>query len=214
MLAEPSSVTHCFSAAQVRALDRYAIEYQGLPGIRLMKRAGRFAFEQIMQAWPHTRRLLVLCGGGNNGGDGFIVAALARQRGIPVKLWAMTEKADLSGDASLAADFAVEAGVSIEQVNLSDIDACFAGLGEDELASETIVVDALLGTGLKGFVRDEYARVIRAVNRSGFPVLAIDIPSGLCSDTGANLGEIVKADLTTTFVGVKRGLLTHLGPEY
>lgn len=193
----PSSL---FTAAETRELDRLAIEEGGLPGIVLMKRAGRAAWQLLRQRWPEARTVAVVCGGGNNGGDGYIVAGLAAEQGFQVRLVAAVDPARLRGDAARARDFAVAAGVSPEPVGRA--------------LEADVVVDALLGTGVKGEVRAAQAALIDAMNASGRPVLALDLPSGLCSDTGRACGVAVRAQATMTFIGVKRGLCTAAGPAH
>ena len=190
-----------YTAAHTRELDRVAIEECGIPGIRLMSRAGRAAFELLQAIWPEGCPLAIFCGTGNNGGDGFVVAALAHDRGIPVTVYQVGDGGKIGGDAATARQAAVDAGVDIRP---------FAG---DEELDSCVVVDALLGTGLSGEVRGDYLAAIDAVNSGGAPVLAIDIPSGLCSDTGRRLGVAVDADVTITFIGVKQGLLTGDAPD-
>lgn len=190
-----------YTAVHTRELDRVAIEEFGIPGIRLMSRAGRAAFELLQANWPEGCPLAIFCGTGNNGGDGFVVATLAQERRIPVTVYQVGDGGKIGGDAATARQAAIDAGVDIRP---------FAG---DEVLDSCVVVDALLGTGLSGDVRGDYLAAIDAVNNAGAPVLAIDIPSGLCSDTGRRLGVAVNADVTITFIGVKQGLLTGDAPD-
>jgi NAD(P)H-hydrate epimerase len=189
-----------YTAAQTRELDRIAIEDCGIPGIRLMSRAGRASFDLLLAQWPEPEHVHVFCGSGNNGGDGFIVAALARVRGIPVTVYQLGDPDSIVGDAATARNQAVADGVEVQAFSAAVAPA--SGL----------VVDALLGTGLSGDVRGAYSTAIDTINNSGLPVLAIDIPSGLCSDTGRVLGTAVSADHTITFIGMKQGLLTAAAP--
>jgi hydroxyethylthiazole kinase-like uncharacterized protein yjeF len=196
-----------YTATQTRELDRCAIQDHGIPGIALMSRAGRAAFERLLEYWPEPSSIQVLCGTGNNGGDGFVMADLAHKKGIPVTVVQVGEAGKIGGDALLARQQALANGVSFEV------------FGQAPLAGEGVIVDALLGTGLGGEVRGTYVDAIGAINASGAPVLAVDIPSGLCSDTGRVLGIAVRADLTVTFIGLKRGLFTldaadHTGAVY
>jgi NAD(P)H-hydrate epimerase len=191
-----------YTAAQSRELDRIAIEDFQVPGIRLMQRAGRAAFELLRAAWPPKTPLVVFCGTGNNGGDGYVIAALAVDRGIPVTVYQLGDAARIGGDAALARQAALAAGVKVRPF------PC------DLEFDSAIVVDALLGTGLTGDVRGDYVAAIDLINGSGRPVLAVDIPSGLCSDTGRRLGVAVIADMTITFIGVKQGLLTGDAPDH
>ncbi len=190
-----------YTAAQTRELDRIAIEELGIPGFTLMSRAGRAAFEVLQEQWPDQGPLHIFCGPGNNGGDGSIVAALAAARRIPVHLYQLGDTAKITGDALTARQRAEQAGVTAQPWR-----------GEINL-DEGIIIDAMLGTGLGGDVREPYVGAIQHINHSGLPVLALDIPSGLCADTGRVLGGAVRAERTITFIGCKQGLLTGAGPD-
>jgi len=191
-----------YTAAETRALDHCAIHAHGIPGITLMARAADAAFRYLLEAWPEPGRLQVLCGTGNNGGDGYLIADLAHKRGIDVTVVQLGDPEKIDGDARLARQQALANGVRVEP------------FGESGLDTDGVVVDAMLGTGLGGDVRGDYRRAIDAVNASGAAVLAVDIPSGLCADTGRVLGAAVRADLTVTFIGLKRGLFTLHAPDY
>lgn len=191
-----------YTAAQTRALDHCAIHDYGIPGITLMSRAASAAFDCLLDNWPEVDFIQVLCGTGNNGGDGFLLADLAHKRGITVTVLQLGDPARISGDALLARQQALGNGVKI------------AAFDETPLLSLGVIVDAMLGTGLGGNVRDEYREAIATVNASGAPVLAVDIPSGLCADTGRVLGLAVRADLTVTFIALKRGLFTMAAADY
>ncbi|TNF01519.1 MAG: NAD(P)H-hydrate dehydratase [Gammaproteobacteria bacterium] len=190
-----------YTAHQVRELDRIAIQDCGIPGIKLMKRAGYAVFQQLISRWPGAP-VTVLCGAGNNGGDGYIVAALAAESCLSVEVIQLAPAEKLRGDALLAYNYALQAGVSIKR--FSD------GMG----LTTGVVVDALLGTGLTGPVREPFAQAISLINDSGLPVVSVDIPSGLCSDTGTAAGPVVEADVTVTFIGLKQGLFTGAGPQH
>jgi NAD(P)H-hydrate epimerase len=196
--------TRLYTADQVRELDRVAIEDHGVPGIHLMKRAGRAVLDTVLECWPEPSPLIVMCGSGNNAGDGYIVAALAKEKNIPVEVFAVADPGKLRGDAATAHDYACDAGV---EVQLADLRLLSAGPG-------AVIVDALLGTGLSGDVRPEYSELIEQVNILSAPVVAVDVPSGLCATTGRALGSTVCADLTVTFIGRKCGLFTADGPLY
>lgn len=191
--------TNLYSTAQVYALDAAAIA-SGIPGIQLMKRAGRAAFELLVERFPAPELISIYCGAGKNGGDGYVVAALAAQRKIPVQVIQLADGDKLTGEARAAYEFAVQEQVSI--IPFADATAPTAG----------VIVDALLGIGVQGEVRSAFAAAIAQINASHLPVLAIDIPSGLNGDTGASHGALVNAALTVTFIGIKRGLLTGRGP--
>ncbi|MEE4221056.1 NAD(P)H-hydrate dehydratase [Pseudomonas viridiflava] len=185
-----------YSAAQVRDLDARLIA-AGTPGFELMQRAAHATWRAIRRRWPEASELTVLAGHGNNAGDGYLVASLAHKTGWQVRVLAVGDPAALKGDAALA--YAAASGVNIQPW----ANQAMAG----------IVVDALLGTGLQGDVRDPYRSAIEAINASGLPVAAVDIPSGLCADTGHCLGVAVRADLTVTFIGLKMGMLTGDAPD-
>lgn len=191
-----------YRAADVRRLDALAIKDHGIAGLTLMKRAGGAVFSTLMSRWPEARRVLVCCGAGNNGGDGYVVATLARQRGLTVTVLAATNPARLRGDAAFAWEGARATGV-------------LTGAWEGRWADRPdVIVDALLGTGLDRAVEGVYGEVIDAMNGAGVPRLAVDIPSGLHADSGQVLGRAVKADLTVSFIGLKQGLFTGDGPQY
>lgn len=197
--------TTLYTAEQTRLLDQTAILQAGIPGFTLMQRAGRAVFAQIRRRWPDVKQITLLCGGGNNGGDGLVIAALAHQRGWDVQARFIGDDefaAGLTGEARDAWLMAEDAGVE-----LLPFDPTEPMTGE-------LIVDAMLGTGLSGVVRGEFAEAINKVNRQGKPVVAVDIPSGICADTGRVLGSAVKAELTVTFIGLKQGLLMHDAVEY
>ncbi|UTF61622.1 NAD(P)H-hydrate dehydratase [Gilvimarinus sp. DA14] len=191
------TATRLYTAAQVRALDNAFIA-TGVPATQLMKRAGRAAFEAILARWPEPEELTIYCGSGNNGGDGFVVAALAAAQRIPVNVVLVGDVEKLSDAARAAYEYARQEGVIM--------------MPPGPAPSTGVIVDALLGTGISGEVRPEYRQVIEQINASNLPVVALDIPSGLSADTGAECGVAVKAQLTVSFIGLKRGLLTGRGP--
>ncbi len=186
------------SAAQVRDLDARLIA-AGTPGFELMERAAHAAWRALRQRWPQATEVTVLAGHGNNAGDAYLVAALAQRAGWQVHLYAVGDTARLAGDAAAAYAAAQQAGLAAQSWYA---DAPLSG----------VLVDGLLGTGLSGEVRAPYSKVIAAINASGLPVLALDLPSGLCANTGVALGAAVRADLTVTFIALKVGLFTGEAP--
>lgn len=183
-----------YAAAQVRAMDRHAIEVAGIPGYTLMQRAGVAALELLRQRWPDANRITVLCGAGNNAGDGYVLARFARDAGLTVNVCAVVDPLRLSGDAARAyADFTAGGGRE-------------TGFQRLALASTDVVVDALLGIGIDRPVEGAMRECIEAVNASGLPVLALDLPSGLDADTGLVRGVAISATHTITFVALKAGL--------
>lgn len=196
--------TALYTAAQSRQLDRLAQQLPGIDGSVLMRRAGSAAFDVLRSHWPQARRLLIFCGGGNNGGDGYVLAELAQRAGFSVTLVALVAAEQLRGEALVACRNAVAAGVE---------PLPFAAERLVDTQSD-LLVDALLGTGLSGEPRAEYRAAIDWINASALPVLALDLPSGLDADTGRVWGAAVRADLTIAFIAAKRGMLTGAGPDH
>jgi len=190
-----------YRAAQVRELDRLAIEDYGIAGTALMERAGAAVFAAMRSRWPQAERVAVLCGTGNNGGDGFVVARLAHEAGMAVDVW-------LVGESGRLRDSALESCEHLRHSGLRPMPYDGQGLQNCDL-----VVDALLGTGLDREVSGSWRAAITAINASGCAVISIDIPSGLHADSGAMLGLAVRAWLTVSFIGLKQGLLTAWGPD-
>ena len=189
-----------YRAAQVRELDRIAIEERGIPGYTLMSRAGEAAFRWLHQRWSKARRIAIVCGGGNNGGDGYVVARLARQAGLDARVLTITDPAQLRGDAEIAWQDARNADIVIMPFSTA------------ELHNVDLIVDAILGTGLEREVSGTWREAIEAMNANPADILALDIPSGLHADTGVILGVAVRAAATLTFIGLKQGLFTGQGP--
>ncbi|WP_297529525.1 NAD(P)H-hydrate dehydratase [Thiohalobacter sp.] len=189
-----------YRAEQVREMDRRAIEERGIPGCELMSRAGAALFAVLRECWPEARRVGVLCGAGNNGGDGWVVARLAQAAGLEVTVVSLLEPERLQGEAARAARDAVGAGVRWQPFT--------GGLPEADVR-----VDALLGTGLARPVAGPWAEAIGLLNVSGRPVIAVDVPSGVDADTGAIRGAAVRAEVTVSFIGRKFGLYTGAGSE-
>ena len=189
------------TAAEVRELDRLAALEGGLSGAELMERAGARVFRSLFRRWPGARRIAVVCGSGNNGGDGFVVARRARQRGCEVRALGIGDPDRMGPDARAMRRAMEEAGAPLEP------------FAPALLRGAEVVVDALFGTGLSRPVAGSAGAAIAAMNAGPAPVLAIDIPSGLDADTGSVLGDAVRAALTVTFIGRKRGLYTGEGPD-
>ena len=191
-----------YRAEQVRAMDQYAIKQLGISGTVLMERAGTAAFALVQRRWPQVRTLVVVCGTGNNGGDGFVLARLAAEAGLDVRVLLLGDSNHLQGDALAA--FQRLQSVDIEPV----------AFDADLLTLCDLVVDAILGIGLQGPVEGERRQAIDALNQTGLPILALDIPSGLNADTGEVQGVALKASVTLSFVGIKRGLYAGQAPDY
>ena len=190
-----------FRAAQVRELDRLAIDEYRVPGYELMKRAGESAFHILREKWPRARRIIVLCGAGNNAGDGYVLARCALEYGFEVAVIPFKPVEQLKGDALKAAQDFIKHNGQLIPFEVYQLD------------SRDVIVDALLGTGLEREVEGELFSAIEAANNSVVPKLALDIPSGLHADTGNIMGVAIEADVTVSFIGVKQGMFTASGPD-
>jgi hydroxyethylthiazole kinase-like uncharacterized protein yjeF len=190
------------TAAQVRALDRHAIDELKISSYVLMTRAGEAAFAAIRRCWPSARRVLVVCGPGNNGGDGYVLARHARTQKMDISVVALADPAKLAGDARRAYDAFVAGGGVVREWT----DEC--------LKQVDVVVDAIFGIGLARPISGQSAAVIQAINDSHAHVLALDIASGLHADTGEVLGVAVVAERTLTFLGLKFGFYLGEGPNH
>lgn len=191
-----------YRAAQVRELDRIAIQERNIPGYTLMSRAGVATFRTLRQHWPQAQRVAVVCGAGNNAGDGYVIARLAHEAGLMVSLLTLATPEKLRADALTAYEAAHTAGVSITPFQWQS------------LADADVIVDAILGTGLEREVTGVWWEAIKAINKQQAPVLAVDIPSGLNADSGTVMGIAVQADVTITFIALKQGLFTGQGPSH
>ncbi len=189
-----------YAAAQTREADRRAAAEHGLGGGLLMARAGAVAFALLRERYPRARRVVVVCGPGNNGGDGYVVARLAAEAGLGVTVLSPVDGSRLHGDAAASA-WRSRGGIT-------------RPFAPEPLRDGELIVDALFGTGLERPVEGEWRTVIDAINAAGRAVLALDVPSGLHADTGRVLGSAVRASATITFIGLKAGLFTAQGREH
>ena len=191
-----------YSVATVREIDRSAIEDEGIAGYTLMSRAGAAAVSEARERFPDARRWQIVCGAGNNAGDGYVVARLAAEEGIVISVVALVDPESLNGDAATAySDFAAEGGVVTAWSGQLDPDA-------------DLIIDGLLGSGLERDVERDFALAVAAINSHTAAVIALDIPTGIHGDTGSVMGFAVRADCTVTFVGLKAGLYLSDGADY
>jgi len=191
------------TAKEMKGIDRKTIRDYGISGSVLMERAGLVVASKIRELFGQ-RKVVVLAGGGNNGGDGIVVARDLHNRGWNVKVFLLTKQNKLGHDCHIQFRIAKKIGVPIEfrtEINERDIHSA-------------IVVDAMFGTGLSKEIAGKLAEVIAFVNGSEVPVISVDIPSGISSDTGQVMGEAIIADYTVTFGLSKRGHLLYPGAEY
>jgi len=191
-----------YRATDIRTIDRRAGATPELAGGMLMERAGASAYHLVRAQFPRARRLVVVCGPGNNGGDGYVLARLAREQGLDVKVLTVSDPATLKGDAQSAFSRWQQAGGTTQPCS------------HPAMASAEVIVDALFGTGLDRAVDGPARTAIESINSASVPVVALDIASGLEADTGRVLGEAVHASVTVSFVALKAGLFTADGQEY
>jgi NAD(P)H-hydrate epimerase len=181
--------------AAMRRADSFAIRHVGIPGMVLMENAARAAADLALERWPGAQRVAILCGGGNNGGDGLAVARLLHAAGLEVRALLLVDPKRLAGDAARQLRIAGRFGVPVEAARSG---SSFRGLGEFDL-----LIDALFGTGLARPVEGSFRAAVRAMNRASRPILALDIPSGLDGSRGEPPGEFVRADVTISFGAAK-----------
>jgi NAD(P)H-hydrate epimerase len=190
-----------YTSAQVRELDRRAIEVCGIPGYELMTRAGHALADAVREMWPEARSIVVLAGPGKNGGDGYVCARIAQARGVAARVLALVPPERLAGDARRACDEFRAAGGSARAFDARAIDG-------------DVIVDAIFGIGIARPVTGGYASAIAAAAAAGRPILAVDLPSGLDADTGHPHGIAVRAAATVSFIGRKLGCYLGAGPDH
>ena len=197
------------TAAEMRRLDEKTISECGIPGVVLMENAGRGASVLVLKHFGELGRRLVavICGRGNNGGDGFVMARVFHGWGARVRIFLLGEREKVGGDARINLEAAMNMGLEIVEIKDE------SHLELLDLTGADLIIDAILGTGLSSEVRGLFRDVIERINSSPAPVAAVDMPSGLDSDTGRVMGTAVAADLTVTFGLPKVGLLLPPGEE-
>ncbi|MBF0105251.1 MAG: NAD(P)H-hydrate dehydratase [Deltaproteobacteria bacterium] len=194
--------TMLYTAARVRELDRIAIEDHHIPGSTLMARAAQAAFKLMSTKFADAKKIAVVCGMGNNAGDGFVLARIAQPLGFDVTVILVGNPDDFKGDCLEA------------YANLQGTKAIIKKFENDNLSPYDLVVDALFGSGLSRPIEGRYKDAVDCINGAGKPVLAIDIPSGINADTGEVMGVAVRACATISFIGLKQGLFTGKGLEH
>ncbi len=201
---EPMLPHYVMTAAECRAVDQLAMSSLNLSELQLMQRAADAALDKLVQHWPQARRIAVYCGPGNNGGDGYLLAAGAKKLGYAVRLFTLGSPA--SDTAQRAQLSAFEQGLSSEPIT-DDLGRCF-----DPRAD--LIVDALFGHGLERDIGPPLGALFEHINAASIPVFALDMPSGINSDSGAVMGVAINAISTICFVAPKIGLLTGDGADY
>ncbi|MCJ8273221.1 MAG: NAD(P)H-hydrate epimerase, partial [Psychrosphaera sp.] len=191
-----------FKAQQVRENEARVAADLSIEMFTLMENAGQAMFDMVKEHCEQRCSMTVLCGYGNNGGDGYIVARLAKLAGWQVKLIQLGDCDKITGDAATARTLWFECGGGVDVI-------------DGGIEPNTVVIDALLGTGLNGNVRGQFIEAIELVNNTkNAAVCSVDIPSGLNADTGQPMGCSIQADLTCTFVGLKQGMVTGLSGDF
>lgn len=194
--------TQLYSAQQARDIDRMAQAVPSITGFQLMTKAAEAGFKAIQDYYPQAQKISVVCGAGNNAGDGYLIATIALRAEYHVQLISLVAEDKLQGDAARAKDAYIAAG-GIITIDVKLLDK-----------STDLVVDALLGTGLDRVVSGKFADTIGYINALDIPVLAVDIPSGLNADTGNIMGCVIIANFTISFIVLKKGLFTGLAADY
>ncbi|VUD40652.1 Bifunctional NAD(P)H-hydrate repair enzyme Nnr [Thalassocella blandensis] len=203
MTFQKSLPTDLYLCQQARELDKRAAEYEEIATIVLMKRAGKAAYDCLRQRYGDVP-LVIVCGAGNNAGDGYVVAALAAQRKQSVSVLYLSDPNTLTGDALKAYRYAQQEGVAIAAFTESEL---------TQQGADVVLVDALLGTGFTPPLRSEYGHAIQCINQLEQKKFSLDIPSGLNGDTG-QADQAVVADACISFIALKPGLLTAEGPNF
>jgi NAD(P)H-hydrate epimerase len=199
------------TAEQMREMDRLTIRDHGVPSLTLMERAGQGITEAILRNFAAAAKkgVLIVAGKGNNGGDGFVVARLLRKKRIPCEVVLLAARAELAADAAHNCRAFARLNGKIAELASGKLDVL-----ERKLAGKGLLVDAILGTGIKSEVRGLYAEVISLMNASGLPIVAVDIPSGLDSDRGTPLGVAVQAEMTVALGYAKLGQVIYPGIDF
>lgn len=191
-----------YCAEQIKALEQFVIREEILSSYALMERAGLAVFEYTQRYYSTAKKITIFCGSGNNAGDGYIVARLALQTNLDVRVYSVIETTELKGDALNAYQQFIKAGGIVIPFQ------------EKEMLSTDLLIDALLGTGLNRPVTEKYAQAINMINQCGIPVISIDVPSGLNANTGNVMGCAIQANATVTFIGLKQGLFTGFAAQH
>jgi len=199
---------------EIRAVDSWAINTIGIPGVVLMENAGRSCAELIKEKLKDVAapKVCIFCGTGNNGGDGYVIARHLLNSGFEVVVVICGDREKVKGDAKINLDILERLGRPIEQLNLRDGDV--PAQVKSFTAGADMIVDSLFGTGLSGQLSDEYKQLIDSINSCNCPILAVDIPSGLDCDSGQPFGAAVRANYTVTFVAVKKGFTSEEAAKY
>ncbi|MBC7962373.1 MAG: NAD(P)H-hydrate epimerase, partial [Steroidobacteraceae bacterium] len=197
------------TAHTMQETDKRAIEEFAIPGIRLMENAGRVCVEEITAEFGLKGSALIMAGKGNNGGDGYVIARLLAEKGWSVKVIILAEREQISGDAASSLE-KLPAGMTFFCSQAGQL----PDRHMEEILKADLIVDAMLGTGLRSDISGVYLEAIELLNASGRPIVSVDIPSGIHGTTGRVLGNAIRADITITFAFAKLGLVLYPGAEH
>ena len=195
-----------YTSSETRKLDALAIKKSGVTAFSLMQKAAEFSFNTLLEKWPNTEKVIIFCSKGNNTGDGYLVASLLKEAGFQTLIVQITQRKGMSAATKKALEICKK--MKIESIS-------FNSFKKLKLKKNTVFIDAILGTGLKGNVRTGLLKAIKIINKKtrSYPTLSLDIPSGICADTGKEMGTSIIADATAAFIGRKRGCYTSIGKE-
>lgn len=199
----PQSKTPLYQTQQIRELETLVQERFSLSGYSLMQRAGKAAFDFLQKRWPQVQKVAVFCGRGNNGGDGYLTALIAKERGLQVRIWQVGDHSELSEETKQAKEACEQANISIQPYH-----------AQVEIGRPDLVIDAICGIGIQDQLREDVIALVERIQALNVPIFAIDMPTGIDADTGRLLGAAVKATATITFIGLKLGLFTGQGTSY
>ncbi len=196
--------TRALTAQEIQDIDRMAIEEYGVPSLILMENAGRLVAEEVRKAVrsKRSKEISVVCGCGNNAGDGFAAARYLLNAGLPVKVFLVDPSAAFKHDPLIHFQILKKMGASFSAIE-----------NEKVFRDSSVIIDAVFGVGLNREIRDPFYSAIDRINRSKKKIIAVDIPSGLDATTGKTWGISVKADVTVTFSFAKKGFYVHEGPQ-
>jgi NAD(P)H-hydrate epimerase len=207
------NVKRALGRDEIREIDRKAIEEYEIPGIILMENAGRNVAEEVLKMLPGAdkTRVVVFCGKGNNGGDGFVIARHLYNKGVDVSVYLTTEVSRVLSDGDASTNLKILLNMNLD---IKELQEELIGEVGKALHDYNVIVDAIFGTGLRGEVREPASTLIAKINEADIPVVSVDIPSGLSCDDGVVLGTAVKATKTVTFVAAKTGFFKGCGKKY
>jgi len=194
---------------QVRRFDAWAIDQMNIPGVVLMENAAKNCTDVILKYFPDQikKGVCIFCGAGNNGGDGFVIARQLFNQGVAVRIILCVDSEKIKGDAKINFEICTKMGLSMTQLDITSADL-FRDV-EDMVAGYGLLVDAIVGTGMQGQLKEPLALLISSINSHNLPIVAVDIPSGLDCDRGVPLPVSIEAAATITFVAIKKGFVEN-----